>query len=604
MKVPAALLSLVGAVAATTIAEINGNSYGSPLQGQNVTAVEGLVLAKGPNGVWIRSTVPDDDDLTSEAVYVFDRNVGANLAVGDIIKVDGTILEYRSTNTHLYLTEIATPRNVEVVSRNNPVVAYVIGEDTPSPPTEQFSSLDDGDVFGVPNDVRRVSVVKPVLDPSKYGMDFWEALNGELVTIKTPVGVTRPNSFGDTWVLGTWPATGRNKHEGITMTDKDGNPETVLIGSPLDGTRNPETKMGDKLADITGVVTYSFGFYRILPLTAVKVDSEATANQGPTTISSSGDCRGITFGSYNVENLWPESEHLPDVASQIIEYLKTPDLIFLQEVQDSNGPTNDLVVSANVTLATLAGEIEAQSGVVYEWLNVDPVRNQDGGQPGGNIQTAYLYRPDILEVYKPNQGGPLDSSVVVDGPALSFNPGRIDINNDAAWANSRKPLVASWRAIKGPKTKPFFTINVHNGSKGGSSTLHGDARPPINNGVEKRLLQTGSIGAFIDTLYAEDPKARIIVSGDFNEFAFVAPMKLLSEKHKMTSLSKHSLPATERYSYVFDGNAQQLDHMFVSPSLVNEKAKLEHLHVSSWLRYADIVSDHDPLIAQLNVCGC
>ncbi|KAF3358687.1 hypothetical protein VD0004_g3005 [Verticillium dahliae] len=604
MKVAATLLSLAGAVAATTIAEINGNKFLSPLQGQNVTAVEGLVLAKGPNGVWIRSTVPDDDDLTSEAVYVFDRNVGANLAVGDIIKLDGTILEYRSTNTHLYLTELATPRNVEVVSRNNAVVAYVIGEDTPSPPTEQYTSLDGGDVFAVPNDVRRVSAVNPVLEPTKYGLDFWEALNGELVTVKAPVGMTRPNQFGDTWVLGTWTATGRNEHGGISMLDKDANPETVLIGSPLDGTRNPESKMGDKLADITGVVTYSFGFYRILPLTAVKVESASSAETSPTTLESSGDCRGITFGSYNVENLWPGSEHLPDVADQIVDYLKTPDLIFLQEVQDSNGPTNDLIVSANITLATLAAAIEEKSGVVYEWLNVDPIRNQDGGQPGGNIQTAYLYRPDVLEVYKPNQGGSLDSTVVVDGPALSFNPGRIDVANDAAWANSRKPLAASWRAIKGPKTKPFFTINVHNGSKGGSSTLHGDNRPPINNGVDKRLLQTGSIGAFIDTLYAKDPKARIVVSGDFNEFAFVAPMKLLTEKHKLTSLSKHSLPATERYSYVFDGNAQQLDHMLISPSLVNDKAKLEHIHVSSWRRFADVVSDHDPAVGRLNVCGC
>ncbi|CRK31935.1 hypothetical protein BN1708_016051 [Verticillium longisporum] len=79
---------------------------------------------------------------------------------------------------------------------------------------------------------------------------------------------------------------------------------------------------------------------------------------------------------------------------------------------------------------------------------------------------------------------------------------------------------------------------------------------------------------------------------------------LLTEKHKLTSLSKHSLPATERYSYVFDGNAQQLDHMLISPSLVNDKAKLEHIHVSSWRRFADVVSDHDPAVGRLNVCGC
>lgn len=95
MKASLVLLSAVGAASAATVAEINGNRFLSPLQDQNVTGVEGLVLAKGPNGLWIRSTQPDDDDLTSEAVYVFDRNVGDGLAVGDIIQLDGTVFEYR-----------------------------------------------------------------------------------------------------------------------------------------------------------------------------------------------------------------------------------------------------------------------------------------------------------------------------------------------------------------------------------------------------------------------------------------------------------------------------------------------------------------------------
>ncbi|ROT36644.1 endonuclease/exonuclease/phosphatase family protein [Sodiomyces alkalinus F11] len=603
MKVPVVLSSLVAVASAVTVAEINGNRFLSPLQDQNVTAVEGLVLAKGPNGIWIRSTQPDDDDLTSEAVYVFDRNVGSSLAVGDIIQLDGTILEYRSTDTHMFLTEISRPRNVQIISRNSPVVAYVVGEDTLNPPTEQFTGLDNGDVFAVPNDVARLSAVNPVLDPSQYAMDFWEALCGELVTIKSPVGVTRPNQYGDTWVLGTWPATGRNEHGGLTMTDKDGNPEAVVIGTPLDGTRNPETKMGDQFADITGVVTYAFGFYRILPLTAITVETPASSDAEPTTLESRGDCRAITVGSYNVENLWTQSAHLSDIAANIIQYMKTPDLIFVQEVQDNNGPTNDDVASANLTLAALTASIEEQSGILYDFVEVEPVRNQDGGQPGGNIRNAYLYRRDVIELYQPNQGGSTDEAVVVEGPALNFNPGRIDIGNPA-WDASRKPLVAAWRAIRGPTNKPFFTVNVHNGSKGGSSPLHGDPRPPVNNGVDKRGEQVESIGTFIESILSQDPKARIIAAGDFNEFDFVRPQVLLREKYNMTHLSTHSLPETERYSYVFDMNSQQLDHIYVSPALVNEQAKIEHIHLAAWLAYPDLVSDHDPLVAVLNVCGC
>ena len=63
-----------------------------------MTDVEGLVTAKAPNGIWLRSfqTQPDDDDRTSEGIYVFDRNVGADLAVGDIISLDGSVFMYRS----------------------------------------------------------------------------------------------------------------------------------------------------------------------------------------------------------------------------------------------------------------------------------------------------------------------------------------------------------------------------------------------------------------------------------------------------------------------------------------------------------------------------
>jgi predicted extracellular nuclease len=63
------------------------------------------------------------------------------------------------------------------------------------------------------------------------------------------------------------------------------------------------------------------------------------------------------------------------------------------------------------------------------------------------------------------------------------------------------------------------------------------------------------------------------------------------------------MPVEERYTYLFDQNTQALDHMFVSPAL-SKGAKYEHLHLNSWQNYDDQVSDHDPSVAKLNVCGC
>lgn len=86
----------------------------------------------------------------------------------------------------------------------------------------------------------------------------------------------------------------------------------------------------------------------------------------------------------------PNSSHLPVVAKHIAHYLNTPDIMFVQEIQDDSGPTDDGVVSANLTLTTLVKAIQKESGVLYSYFDIAPVNNQDGGQPGGNIRQAYL----------------------------------------------------------------------------------------------------------------------------------------------------------------------------------------------------------------------
>ncbi|KAJ3202119.1 hypothetical protein HDU67_000789, partial [Dinochytrium kinnereticum] len=58
----------------------------------------------------------------------------------------------------------------------------------------------------------------------------------------------------------------------------------------------------------------------------------------------------------------------------------------------------------------------------------------------------------------------------------------------------------------------------------------------------------------------------------------------------------------ERYSYSFDGNSQALDHIF-APKCATEDAELFPVHVNVWGPQRKI-SDHDPLVARLNVCNC
>jgi len=111
-----------------------------------------------------------------------------------------------------------------------------------------------------------------------------------------------------------------------------------------------------------------------------------------------------------------KSSHLPTIASHIVSLLKTPDILFLQEIQDDSGPTNNGTVSANLTLSTLTKTIASLSNVTYSFAVIDPVNNQDGGVGGGNIRVAYLYRPEVIELIA-GPAGNATQAVAVEGPS-------------------------------------------------------------------------------------------------------------------------------------------------------------------------------------------
>ena len=68
----------------------------------------------------------------------------------------------------------------------------------------------------------------------------------------------------------------------------------------------------------------------------------------------------------------PNSTTLPIIADHIATHLKTPDIMFLQEVQDNSGPTDDGVVDATVTLTNIVNSIQNFSGVLYDFVEISP----------------------------------------------------------------------------------------------------------------------------------------------------------------------------------------------------------------------------------------
>ena len=89
----------------------------------------------------------------------------------------------------------------------------------------------------------------------------------------------------------------------------------------------------------------------------------------------------------------------------------------------------------------------------------------------------------------------------------------------------------------------------------------------------------------------------MVLLGDLNDFEFSDTVHIL-EGFQMLDLMR-LLPRNERYSYVFDGNSQALDHILVSPALLFPLPEYDSVHVNA--EFADQTSDHDPQVARLRV---
>ncbi len=63
----------------------------------------------------------------------------------------------------------------------------------------------------------------------------------------------------------------------------------------------------------------------------------------------------------------------------------------------------------------------------------------------------------------------------------------------------------------------------------------------------------------------------------------------------------NTLPPDERYSYIFEGNSQSLDHVLATRELARG-ARFDAVHVNAEFAETDErASDHDPLLASFRV---
>jgi len=581
----------------TQIAAVQGATHLSPFEDQ-VVKVEGVVIAERGSNVWIQDPTPDADPATSEALLVFGSVVSNAVAVGDLVHVRGTVDEFRpgcfgcapdsSAFDNLTITEIASP-GLGVTKFGTAAVpaATVIGAGGRLPPTEV---IEDDAVGG---NVENGSVFEPAQD----GIDFYESLESMLVQVSDPVVVGPRNNFGELVVLADDGAAAgiRTTRGGIVIRPGDFNPERIMLDDLFMAT--PSVDVGDHFeSSAMGVMTYDFANFKIA------ITDELVAEDGglEREVTGAPAENELSVATFNVENLDPsDTAAIPRLARIVVDNLRSPDLIGIEEMQDNSGGANDGTTDASLSWQAFIDAIEAAGGPTYDFRQIDPEDGQDGGQPGGNIRVGFLFRTDRGLGFVDRPGGdattPTDVVRQDGGAHLTLSPGRVDPLNPA-WAETRKPLAGEF--VWNDKT--IIVIVNHFSSKGGDDPLFGRFQPPVRSSEVARHQQAESVNAFVDSILAAERKANVVVLGDINDFEFSETTEILTEGGVLTSLMD-TLPKPERYSYVFEGNSQVLDQILFSSNMLRGLEAYDVVHVNA--EFADQASDHDPSVARTKVLG-
>jgi predicted extracellular nuclease len=575
------------------IAEIQGAAHTSPKLGQFVTTI-GIVTGRTSNGFWIQDPTPDGDVNTSDGVFVFTGSApDASIVVGDEVQVSGTVDEFfpnSGSSTELSVTQIRIGSDGEVIETGNTgtIQAQIIGSGGRQPVTATYD--DDG---------------LTSFDATSDGVDFWESLEGMVVILNDArsVGPSFTSSFGDSEVFAVVDngagAGLQTPSGGLIIQEGDFNPEKIAIQEDNRVFNNDyTTNTGDSLGDVTGIVSYdSRSNYEVIVTQAFTVTSGGLQKEVATSLAA-GDADHLTVATYNAENLDANdpASRFTTIATELVNKLKSPDIVALQEIQDDNGTTDNGVTLSEATLQKLLAAIELAGGPKYSYTYVAPENNEDGGQPGGNIRQVFLYNAARVQLADPVPaiGDYDDANAVVNAGGsvdLANTVGRLDPTN-AAFDDSRKPLAAEF-VFNGEKV---ILVNNHFNSKGGDDPLYGMNQPPVEVTQTQRVAQAEVVADFVESVYAVDEDANVIVLGDLNDFGFSKPVERLEEAG-LFDLGD-LLPENQRYDYVFDGNSQDLDHIMVSESLAGRSA-FDVLRINA--EFADQTSDHDPLIARLAI---
>lgn len=567
-----------------TIAAIQGAGHRSPLEGHWVFGVEGAVTAivdrSGRRGFWMESERPDGDAATSEGIAV-DWEGAGTLAAGQRVAVDARVVEAGANQAQLPVTRL------ELVS-----LSELPGEAELRPPAPLFATP--------PRPLVVEDDALARFEPATDALDRWESLEGMRVAIDGATVIGATTSYGSLTLLPDRAEPVARTAAGGARREPAGPPlERVILSGGLVGGL-PDLDVGARLPGRSvGIVDYSYSNYQVLATSPV-VAAPARPGCAETTalVSAAGQ---LTVATFNVENLSAAgpAERFDALGRVIADALGAPAIVALQEIQDDSGPKDDGEVSSRRTIGALVQGIARAGGPLYDAVWIDPENGKEGGQPGGNIRVALLADPLRARIVRRGDAGALDPAPLLSGirgPALGLSPGRVAPASPAFTLTDGEGVRRSLAVELDVAGAPWFVIVNHWSSKYGDDRDYGAIQPPRRSSSAHREAQAEVIRAFAESLLRLDGGARVVVLGDLNDYEWSPGVARLGAAPFENLLLR--LPEPDRYSFVFEGAAQLIDHVVVSPALARG-AEVDVVHVNADCADRRRSSDHDPVVVRL-----
>jgi uncharacterized protein len=548
--------------AEVTIPQIQGSGVTSPYVGAVVT-FEGIVVgdyqhAGSLGGFQVQDPAGDGDQTSSDGVFVF--HFATPVAVGDHVRVTGTVVEFTRSGNPGSLTQITNP-TVDVLSTGNPLPAATAIEFPVTEVTdlEAYESM----LATFPQDL----VVSEYFNFDRFG-ELMVALPAEGQDRPfIPTAIYAPDT-DEAQALADLNVRSRITVDDAITAQNPAAPVNPFTGDPF--TLANRFRGGDVVTGLTGPTHFDFGLYRVLPTPnghSAYVATEAPA--APDAVG--GDLRIASLNALNYFLTLTSSGNVcgptasldcrgADTAlefeRQRTKLLNTlvgldADIIGLNEVENTVGvePLADLAAGLNDRLGagTYAYVAAGESSVV----------GSDA------IKVGILYRTDAVS--------PIGDVVVLDDPDF-VNPfgGELDRN--------RAAVAASFV----DRTSGGVVSVVVNHLKSKGSACPEVDPPELTLAGNCDIVRTAAaeyLAGWIDGDPTGVGDSDWMIIGDLNSYDKEAPVTALAAAG-FTDLQA-AFGGEYAYSYLFDAQFGYLDYTMSSSSLTAQVTGATEWHINA-----------------------